>query len=80
MRRADPPAKPARANARFEIDRAWWWRGALVVVIVGFLLVLTKASTMLFGSGNKRVERQERATEQQAGEQPATPPKPAPSR
>ena len=78
MRRADPPPKPARA--RFEIDRAWWWRGALVVVIIGFLLVLTKASTMLFGSGNKRVERQERATERPAAAQPATPPKPAPSR
>lgn len=81
MRRADPPpaAASSRPTPRFEIDRSWLWRGALVLVIVGFLVVLTKASSILYGSGNKRLERYEREAERPAATRPASPP-PAASR
>jgi hypothetical protein len=82
MRRAKlpPPAKTPPAAPRFEIDRAWLWRGFLVLAVVGFILVLAKASMMLFGSGNTRLDRHERAIERPAATQPATPAKPSPPR
>ena len=64
-------AKPRREAPRLEFERSWLWRGGLVVAIIAFIVVLTKASTMLFGSGNKRLERHERASEQPAATQPA---------
>jgi hypothetical protein len=74
MRRADaPPAvKSSRAPPRFEIDRTWLWRGCLALAVIGFILLIAKASMMLFGSGNKRLERQEHATEQPTSTQPVT--------
>jgi len=65
------PAKPRRDAPRLEFERSWLWRGGLVVAIIAFILVLTKASTILFGSGNKRLERHERAAEQPTATQPA---------
>lgn len=82
MRRADSPlaAKPRLPSPRFEIGRSWLWRGGLALVVIAFILVLAKASMMLFGSGNKRLERYERASEQPAATQPALPVKPSPPR
>jgi hypothetical protein len=79
MRRAKlpPPATPPHAVPRFEIDRAWLWRGLLALAVVGFILVLAKVSLMLFGSGSTRLERQERAIEQPAPTQPTVPAKPS---
>ena len=79
MRRVEPPpaAKPSRDSSRFEIDRAWLLRGCLALAIIGFVLVFAKASTMLFGSGNKRLEQHERASEQSAATKPVLPAKPA---
>ena len=79
MRRVEPPpaAKPARDSPRFEIDRTWLLRGCLALAIIGFILVLTKASTMLFGSGNQRLERHERASEQSAATKSVLPAKPS---
>jgi hypothetical protein len=65
------PAKPRRDAPRFEFERSWLWRGGLAIAIIAFILVLAKASTLLFGSGQKRLERHERATEQPAASQPA---------
>ena len=77
MRRVDSrtPAKATRTSPRFEIDRTWVWRGCLALAVIGFVLVLAKASMMLFSSGNKRLERHERASEQQSASQPALPAK-----
>lgn len=65
MRRADRsrPVKKKREAPRFELDRTWLLRGGLVLVGIAFILLLTKASMMLFGSGNQRIERYERAAE-----------------
>lgn len=78
MRRADSttPAKAIRTSPRFEIDRTWIWRGCLALAVIGFILLLAKASIILFGSGNKRLERHEQASEQQSASQPALPAKP----
>ena len=65
------PAKPRREAPRLEFERSWLWRGGLVVAIIAFVLVLAKASTLLFGSGQKRLERHERATEQPTASQPS---------
>jgi hypothetical protein len=73
MRRADAPTavKSSRASPRFEIDRTWLWRGCLALAVIGFIVLIAKASMMLFGSGSKRLERQERASEQPSATQPA---------
>lgn len=78
MRRVDSTkrVKASRSSPRFEIDRAWIWRGCLALAVIGFIVVLTKASMMLFGSGNQRMERHERASEQQSASSPASPAKP----
>jgi len=72
MRRADRPSatKSSRASPRFDIDRTWLWRGCLALAVIGFILVLAKASMMLFSIGNKRLERHERASERPAATQP----------
>ena len=65
------PAKPRRDAPRLGFERSWLWRGGLAIAIIAFIVVLTKASTMLFGSAQKRLERHERASEQPAAAQPA---------
>jgi hypothetical protein len=71
MPRAEPlrAAKASRASPRFAIDRVWLLRGGLALAVVGFILVLAKVSLMLFGTGNTRLERYERASEQRAAMQ-----------
>jgi hypothetical protein len=81
MRRAEspPPATVPRTSPRFEIDRAWLWRGFLVLAVVGFILVVAKALMMMVGSGNMRLEEHDRAIDRPAATQPASPAKPSPS-
>jgi hypothetical protein len=80
MRRADsPPAtKSARTSPRFDIDRTWLLRGCLALAVIGFILVLAKVSMTLFGSGSKRLERHERASEQPIATRSVSPAKPPP--
>lgn len=82
MRRADSttPAKAIRTSPRFEIDRTWILRACLVLAVIGFILVLAKASMLLFDNGNKRLERHERASEQRSASQPGLPAKPPATR
>ena len=59
---------------RFELDPIWLRRGALALAVIAFIVVLAKASIMMFSSGgNKRLERQERATQEPASAEPAKP-------
>ena len=82
MRRAEssPGAKAPRTSPRFQIDRAWLWRGFLVLAVIAFILVVAKALMMMVGTGNKRLEQQDRAIERPAATQPAAPAKPSPPR
>ena len=73
MRRSDPKARREAGVPRFEIDSTWLRRGALVLAVIAFIVVLAKASMMMFSGGGKRLERHERATQEQAAPQPARP-------
>jgi hypothetical protein len=75
MRGAKPAGATRRKSAspRFEIDSIWLRRGALVLAVIAFIVVLAKASIMMFSGGNKRLERHERASEAQESAQPAKP-------
>ncbi|HVF65275.1 MAG TPA: hypothetical protein VNE58_14885 [Casimicrobiaceae bacterium] len=48
---------------RFDIDRAWLWRGGLAIALVAFIVIVAKVSLMAFSSGNQRLERHERGSE-----------------
>jgi hypothetical protein len=76
MRRSEPKAKRESDAPRFEIDSTWLRRGALALAVIAFIVVLAKASMMMFSGGGKRLERYERATEEQSSPRPA---RPAPS-
>ena len=76
MRRSDPKRGRYAASPRFEIDSTWLRRVALVLAVIGFIAVLAKASMMMFSGGGKRLERHERATQEETRPQP---PKPAAS-
>ena len=73
MRRSDSPGKREAGAPRFEIDSTWLRRAALVLAVIAFIVVLAKASMMMFSGGGKRLERHERATQEQSGPQPASP-------
>ena len=75
MRRSEKPREVKRAVAgpRFEIDSIWLRRGALALAVIAFIVVLAKASIMMFSGGNKRLERHERATDERKSAQPARP-------
>jgi hypothetical protein len=77
MRGAKPRGDTRRASdvPRFEIDSTWLRRGALALAVIAFIVVLAKASILMFSGGGKRLERHERAAQEQAS-QPATQPEP----
>jgi len=73
MPRNDPKGRRKDGAPRFEIDSTWLRRGALVLAVIALIVVLAKASVMMFSVGGKRLERHERATQEQAAPQPAAP-------
>ena len=73
MPRNDPKDRREDGAPRFEIDSTWLRRGALALAVIALVVVLAKASVMMFSVGGKRLERHERATQEQAAPQPATP-------
>ena len=81
MRGAKPRGDTRRASdaPRFEIDSTWLRRGALALAVIAFIVVLAKASILMFSGGGKRLERHERAA-QEASQPAAQPEPPAASR
>ena len=75
MRGGKPAGATRRASEsrRFEIDSIWLRRGALALAVIAFIVVLGKASIMMFSGGGKRLERHERATQEQSAPPRATP-------
>lgn len=53
--RRRPPAEH-RKPGRPEIDRAWLWRGLLVVVVIALVLLIAKAAMMAFGGVKRRLD------------------------
>ena len=62
MRRAESRVRPDVDGPRFEVDRSWLLRGALIVLVIGFVLLLAKVSMMAFGGSKGRLDRHEQAT------------------
>ena len=77
MPRNDPQPKRKDAGPRFEIDSTWLRRGALALAVIAFIVVLAKASMMMFSGGGKRLERHERATQEESTSQRSSQPAPA---
>ena len=74
MPRSESPRGTKRPGGpRFELDPIWLRRGALALAVIAFIVVLAKASIMMFSGGNKRLERQERAAQEPASAEPAKP-------
>jgi len=73
MRRNDPKVARKPDKPRFEIDSTWLRRGALALAVIAFIVVLAKASMMMFAGGGKRLERQERAAQEHTAPRPAKP-------
>ena len=78
MRGGKPTGATRRTSAspRFEIDSTWLRRGALALAVIAFIVVLAKASILMFSGGGKRLERHERAAQEQTASQPASQPAP----
>ena len=73
MPRSDPKVKRKDDAPRFELDSTWLRRGALALAVIAFIVVLAKASMIMFSGGGKRLERHERATQEQTAPAPAAP-------
>jgi hypothetical protein len=60
VKRAEP-IRPSHArkgvSPRFELDRAWLWRGAAVAIAIVLLFLIAKVSMMAFGGANQRLQR-----------------------
>ena len=56
------------------MDRRWWLRLGLLLIVVAFVLLIGRATMIAFSPEHKRLDR----AEQQLFAQPAPPPAPSP--